>query len=359
MADATLHDALEAPAAASYFTRRRLLVVAASAVVLLASGVAVAHALGDLPEVWRRLREGDPAWLALALAFEVLSFLGYAVLFQAVAVRRDSRIGLGASAEIALAGHAATRLFAAAGAGGVALTAWALRRSGMTRTEVAERMVTFIVLLYGVYMAALALGGAGLATGLLPGGGPDAVTLAPALLGAVTIAVVLASQRLRPGAGRIRAVLLPVGAGVRDARTLLASGNPAVLGAIGWWAANIAVLWASFSAFGEAPPVGVLVVGFFVGMLANTLPLPGGVGGVDGGMVGAFVAFGVNPALALVAVLAYRGFAFWLPIAPGAVAYVRLRRTVAGWAAEDSASAVSVARPERRLTPCPEPALAA
>ena len=85
-----------------------------------------------------------------------------------------------------------------------------------------------------------------------------------------------------------------------------------------WWAFDIACLWACFEAFGDSPAVGVLVVGYFVGMLANTLPLPGGVGGVDGGMIGAFVAFGVDPAPAIVAVLAYRFFAFWLPIAPGA-----------------------------------------
>jgi uncharacterized membrane protein YbhN (UPF0104 family) len=70
---------------------------------------------------------------------------------------------------------------------------------------------------------------------------------------------------------------------------------------------------------------------YFVGMLANTLPLPGGIGGVDGGMVAALVAFGTDPALAVVAVLAYRGFAFWLPIFPGAAAWITLRRTVAAW----------------------------
>ena len=103
-----------------------------------------------------------------------------------------------------------------------------------------------------------------------------------------------------------------------------------------WWAFDIACLWACFEAFGAAPAVGVLVVGYFVGMLANTLPLPGGVGSVDGGMIGAFVAFGVDPAAAIVAVLAYRFFAFWLPIAPGALAFGTLRRTVARWEAEDA-----------------------
>ena len=120
----------------------------------------------------------------------MLSFLGHIVLFSAVAEDggAGSRIGLWASTQINLAGHAATRLFASAGAGGIALTAWAMRRSGMERTDVAARMVTFLVLLYGVYMGALVVGGLGLYTGLLPGGGSFAITVVPAIFGAAVIA---------------------------------------------------------------------------------------------------------------------------------------------------------------------------
>jgi hypothetical protein len=106
-----------------------------------------------------------------------------------------------------------------------------------------------------------------------------------------------------------------------------------------WWAFDIAVLWACFKAFGASPAIAVIVVAYFVGTLANTLPLPGGIGGVEGGMVGALVAFGVDPGLALIAVLAYRGFAFWLPILPGVIAYLTLRRTVSTWEAEDAIDA--------------------
>jgi uncharacterized protein (TIRG00374 family) len=107
----------------------------------------------------------------------------------------------------------------------------------------------------------------------------------------------------------------------------------AMIGVVTWWAFNIAVLYASFRAFGQAPPVAVLVQAYFVGMLANLLPLPGGIGVVDGGMIGAFVAFGVSPSLAVPAVLVYRLFAFWLPSIPGAIAYFQLRRTVSRWGA--------------------------
>ena len=142
----------------------------------------------DLPDAGARIFDGDGRWLALALGFEVLSFVGHIVLFRAVSLRPGSRIGMRESYQITLAGHAATRLFASAGAGGVALTAWALRRSGMERREVGSRMVTFLVLLYSVYMAALIAGGLALFTGLLPGASPAALTLIPAALGAGVIA---------------------------------------------------------------------------------------------------------------------------------------------------------------------------
>jgi len=95
------------------------------------------------------------------------------------------------------------------------------------------------------------------------------------------------------------------------------------------------VLWACFHAFGdETPPIAVIVMSYYVGQIANVLPLPGGIGGVEGGMIGAFIAFDVSTGLAVVAVLAYRAFAFWLPTIPGAIAYLQLRRTVAHWKVE-------------------------
>jgi uncharacterized protein (TIRG00374 family) len=112
-------------------------------------------------------------------------------------------------------------------------------------------------------------------------------------------------------------------------------GLPAILGAIGFWAANIAVLWACFHAFGEDVPKAVLIQGFFVGMTANLLPFfPGGVGSVDAGMIAAFLAFDEPASAVIVSVLAYRVIAFWLPIPIGAIAYLQLRRTVGQWKAE-------------------------
>ena len=122
-----------------------------------------------------------------------------------------------------------------------------------------------------------------------------------------------------------------VGSGIRTGLALPRSRDPQLLGTFAWWGFDIAVLWACFHAFGGSPEIPVLVVCYFIGQLGNLLPLPGGIGGVDGALIGSFSGFGVPGSLAVVAVLAYRAFAFWLPTLPGVFAYLQLRRTVRRW----------------------------
>jgi uncharacterized protein (TIRG00374 family) len=329
---------------------------------------------GGTSESIHNLGDGKPGWLVMGLVFECLSFCGYVVLFRTVFVRGRTRIDWHASYEITMAGVAATRLFAAAGAGGVALTAWALRRSGMEARVVACRMVAFLALLYVVYMGSIVVFGLGLYFGLFNGPAPFAITVVPAIFALLLIGIFLAMSllpgdaerritRWSGGTGRgarimARVVTIPASAaaGVRTAIGLVRDREWGVFGAVAWWGFDIATLWATFRAFGDSPAVGVLVIGYFVGMLANTLPLPGGIGGVDGGMIGAFAAFGVDPGLAIVAVLAYRFFAFWLPIAPGALAFASLRRTVGRWEA-DAQPVEPRVRAARMRRAVPEPAL--
>jgi uncharacterized protein (TIRG00374 family) len=115
--------------------------------------------------------------------------------------------------------------------------------------------------------------------------------------------------------------------------------EPGLLGALAWWGFDIGVLWAMFHAFGSAPPFTVIWMAYFIGTLGNLLPLPGGLGGVEGGMIGAFAAFGVDFNLAVLAVISYRAISFWLPTLPGTIAYFQLRRKVAQWREEQDAAA--------------------
>jgi uncharacterized protein (TIRG00374 family) len=333
-------------------TRERALLFGLFAVSAIAFLYFVLPQFGDVRETWGRLDQGDPYWLAVVFGMQLLATASYIAVFQGVHVPPGYPIRFRESYQITMAGLAATRLFAAGGAGGVALTAWALRRSGMPRREVAERMIAFLVLTYAVYMLALIVCGFGLRWGIFPGPAPYALTMIPAYIALAAFVVFFSiaflpadlERRLaawQPSSSRFGRVLgivasgpARLGSGTRFALHLVRHPDWALLGTIGWWGFNIGVLYAAFKAFGEAPPVAIVIQAYFVGLLANLLPLPGGIGGVDGGMIGALIAFNVDPGLAVVAVLVYRGFAFWLPTLPGAIAYLQLRRTVARWKQE-------------------------
>jgi len=335
-----------------HVTRKHVLLFALLGISTIAFAYFVLPQLSDLGEKGKDIGQGDPWWLAGALFFTIASFGGYVAMFRGVFINNSSRIDLAASYQITMAGLAATRLFAAGGAGGIALTAWALRRAGMDRRKVADKTLAFLILTYAVYFAALVICGFGLFWGALSGPAPFAITVVPAVFALIVIALGLGLSRVPPDlqrrlegfarrggrlarlAQRLANAPAAFSAGMREAVCHVRRRDPALLGAIAYWGFNIATLWACFHAFGDPPPWGVIIMAYFVGFLGNLLPLPGGIGGVDGGMIGAFLAFGVDGGLAVLAVLSYRLFAFWLPTIPGAIAYFQLRRTVARWREE-------------------------
>jgi uncharacterized protein (TIRG00374 family) len=342
----------EMPHLGDFVNRRQMLALAAFVLVALAVLYVVIPQLPGVKHTWDQLNNGDAWWIGVALVLEIASMASYIALFHGVHVPPGSPITLRDSYKITMASLAATRLFSAGGAAGVALTAWSLRRSGMPRREVATRMIAFLVLLYGVYVAGMIICGVGLYVGLFAGPAPFAITIVPAIAGAVAMSLFTSiaflpkrlEQRLRAFATRrllrrVAAGPASLVAGVRYAKHKLRHPDWAMAGAVSWWALNIGVLYASFRAFGHAPPVAVVAQAYFVGMLANLLPVPGGIGVVDGGMIGACVALGVGFHVALIAVLTYRLFAFWLPTIPGALAYVQLRRTVHRWDRRETALA--------------------
>src|ERR1700760_1087530 len=170
-------------------TRRQAIAFGLFVLTIVAFFYFVLPKLSGVGTTVHRIERGDTWWIAIGVVLELLSFAGYVALFRAVFVRGHGRIGWPESYDITMAGLAATRLFAAAGAGGVALTAWALRRSGMEPRLVACRMVAFVVLLYTVFAGSLLLDGVGLGTGLFPGGGSSAITFARAIVAAVLLAI--------------------------------------------------------------------------------------------------------------------------------------------------------------------------
>jgi uncharacterized protein (TIRG00374 family) len=371
--------ALEARAAAenhaldgdepSFFASPKRLIQTLVAVVLLTVAIYVLFPkIVGLEDAIGKIGEGDPVWITIGIAFNLVAFAAYVALFRGVVGERVIHLEWSESYQITMAGLAATRLFSAGGAGGIILTYWALRKAGMERRQSVCRMVAFLVLLYSVYMLALVLFGVLLRTGVLSGEAPLSGTVIPAALAGALIVIFLLMTLLpedferrieRHTSGRFGAIATRLGTApatlAQGTRTALAfirhprSGALAVGGAIGFWGANIGILWASFHAFDVSVPLGVVVQGFFLGMIANLFPLaPGGVGAVDAGMIGAFVLFGIPGSEVFAAVLTYRVIAFWLPIPPGIVAFFQLRKTVQRWQAEgrEERAGIRVAEPE-------------
>jgi uncharacterized protein (TIRG00374 family) len=337
------------------FTRRRVAQTLLVVLLLLIGIYFLFPKLVGLGDALSKLSDADAVWIAVAIGFELAAVAAYIALFKAVVGGEALRLTWRETYEINMAGVAATRIFSAAGAGGIALTYWALRKGGMRRREVARRMVAFLTLQYVFYPVALIVFGVLLRTGVLPGEHSVELTVVPAavagllLVGGVLVAlippdlgkrVVGLARRPRSRAMAEKAAKVPatVGEGVRFGFGLLISpsrGGLAVLAAVGYWATNIGILWAAFKAFGVHVPVAVVVQGFFLGMVGNLFPLaPAGVGAVDAGMIGAFVLFGIPEETVFPAILIYRLVAFWLPIPPGIVAFFQLRKRVAQWEAE-------------------------
>ena len=330
MADATapLPEELAPRRLARRFVAVLALLAALVLVALLAPG------LGQVRDVLARASLG---WLALAVVFELLSCVSYVLMFRPVFCRRMS---WRASAEIGSAELAVGSIVPASGAGGLALGAWILSRRGMPADRIARRSVAFFLIKSSVNFVAVAVIGTLMAVGLIGPHRSLLLTALPAALSVALIALLLAMPRLGagrppgPGAGRVRRAVHAARAavidGVREARELVLRRDAVLLaGAIGYWAWDNAVLWATYHAVGADVPLSIVLMGYLIGQLGGLLPLPGGVGGIDGGLIGTLIVYGAPAAATAAAVLAYRVILFWLPLLLGAIAFASLRRALA------------------------------
>jgi uncharacterized membrane protein YbhN (UPF0104 family) len=335
--DTTISPELSLPRLDLAWVARRAALPVALAVAALAAVLLAGGPLGVLTDALSRALSADPRWMALAAAAELLSFGGYIALFWLVGRRATPRLDLRAGVEITLGGAAATRLLPTAGAGGAAVTLWALVRTGIGTRRASRLLLTFLALLYGTFLAGIAVSGAIIALGLGGTSGHAVLSAGAALAAtaAITAGLVLAGRGGEAGeeAGRVARGASLLGSAIRDALGLLRAGDARLLGAPVWWAFDAAVLWATFQALGAPPSLAVLAFAYFAGQVGNTIPVPGA---VSGGMVGTLLAFGVAPDLALSAVLAYRAVAIWLPAPLGLFALGALRARVARWSREDA-----------------------
>jgi uncharacterized membrane protein YbhN (UPF0104 family) len=300
--------------------------------------VALVAALPGLGNVRHAVSQASPGWLVAAVVLEVLSALSYILLFRMVFCPRMSwRL----SYQIGMAEQGANSVLSISGAGGLALGAWALSRAGMSTQHIARRSVAFFCFTSMANVATLIVFALLYATGILPHDRDPPVTYVFAGLAALASAiVVLGLPRMRPpaasptpGSGTVARGLWFVrhslGSGVRDGLLMLRERPLGIVaGSFGVTGFDIAVLGACFLAFGYSPPLGVLVVAYLIGQLGGNVPIPGGIIGLDAGLIGTFALYHQPLAVTTAAVLVYHAIALWIPGLLGSVAFVQLRRTL-------------------------------
>jgi uncharacterized membrane protein YbhN (UPF0104 family) len=291
---------------------------------LVAAVFLAAPALAGVPA---RLVDGCGDWMAAAGVLELLSAVGFVVLFKLVFA---APISWRRSVPAALRALGATTMLPGGGFIGPTIGAWSTSEDKPSLPRLTRATITFVILSNAPGAIVLAAVGILLWLGVPDGPHQSALTILPALLAVgLLMGTWLAgrSSRRHPSSGRrmgSHGLAKPVSAvsdGISDARALVTARDWKLIGAVAYYAFDNAVLWAAFHAFGRPPAIGVIVMGYLVGSLAGALPVPGGLGAVDGGLIGALVLYGSPAAPAAAAVLLYRGLSLALPVALGAIGW--------------------------------------
>jgi uncharacterized membrane protein YbhN (UPF0104 family) len=296
----------------------------ATAGLLVALGISLLLSVPALRPVLRAISEISPLWIACAVALELASCVSFVIIFRLF----FDRVGPRDARALAWTEMASGALLPGGGAGGYAIGGWLMHLTGAPTRWIVRRSSGLFFLTSAVNSAAVI--GAGL---LLLAGAADPHDFAraglPGLLAGAATLVVLALPWIAHHRRRTAPVWLDgVVVGIRDAERTAAHPTWRLLGALGYPGFDMAVLWVAFSAIGHAPPIPGLVLGYSIGYLANTLPVPGGIGVLDAGLSGALLLYGASPAHVIAAVLVYHAVSFWIPSIGGLIAYARLRRSL-------------------------------
>jgi uncharacterized membrane protein YbhN (UPF0104 family) len=267
-------------------------------------------------------------WVVVAVLLEVLSCASYVVVFLQVFERAPLRVG----ARVALTEEAFGAAVSLGGVGSLAVGAWLMVERGAPAPRIAQRSAVLFLYTSAINVVMLILAGVGLFLGL-PGPGSPLLSIVPAAVGALVLVLFLLLpryvdrivRRMRPR--RLRTFLSETAVSVRDTERLVFHPDWRIVGAIGYLWFDIAVLFACFAAAGQIPPLAPVVLAYQIGYLSNFIPVPGGIGVLDGSMIGMLVLYGVGGTVATAATLAYHAIALWVPAIWGTVAFIVLQKT--------------------------------
>jgi uncharacterized protein (TIRG00374 family) len=292
--------------------------------------VALLFAVPGLRAAGRTLTDANPGWVFVGIVLELLSCAGYVVLFELVFARLRRRL----ASRLSLSELAINSVVSAGGLGGLALGAWVLRTGGAPIRRIAERTLVLYLLTSAVNVIAVAVLGVLMGLGVIAGSTNPLLTFLPAGLAIAAIAATLGLAAWARGAlhreqlrRRRWAVLAAVlSEGVEGVLRLIRARDWRLGGAVVYWLFDNLVLLVAFYSFGHTPAVGAVLMAYLVGMLGNSLPIPGGLGVVEGGLFAMLIAYGERPgSVVLAAVLTYRAISLWVPSLIGTAAFWSLR----------------------------------
>src|ERR1700761_768048 len=318
-------DAAERDRQAGRSLWRNLIVL----VGLIVLAVGLLLAVPGLRDVGDKVSQMKWEWVALGVVLEILSCTGYILAFLQVFDRSPIRLG----ARVALTELAFNSAVSLGGVGSVAVGALLVERGGDPK-RVAERSGVLFLLTTAINVLTLILAGFLLWLGILPGNRDPWLSLFPAAFCAAAFLAVLAiprySERLaaRRRPGKLRTALLETATTIRQTEEVLFAWDWRIVGAVAYLWCDIAVLMVCFAAAGPVPPLAVVVLAYQIGYLSNVIPVPGGIGVLDGSLVGMFALYGGTAAsLATAATVVYHAISLWVPALWGTIAFLILQRT--------------------------------
>ena len=294
------------------------------AVLLLGVGLAVP----DLRGVLTTASHASLWWIVLGVALEICSCLGYVLVVRHVLHRGPAR----ELRWLAWAEQAFGAVVPLGGAGGLAVGAWAMRAWGVPWSRVANRSAVIFLLTSAVNASVLGIAGLGVWLAL----GTDSSVPYGLLPGAIAIAglglflltpLVKAPEAPRGLLGRVQVTLHGLGEWVRDTEASAFRRDWRLLGAPMFLLCDIAVLWACLKAVGVTPPIFGMIVAYQIGYLADLIPVPGGIGVLEGGLLGTLVLFHLPATQTAAAVIIYHAISLWVPAVGGTIAFVVLQKT--------------------------------
>lgn len=304
----------------------------AGLVVLGVLVIALLLAVPGLKGVGHALRHADLSWIWVAVAFEVLSNVGYELVVMLVFPEAPRRF----AGRLAWAESAFGAAVSIGGAGSIGLGAWVLHTLGISNKAIAERSAALFLATSGVNVIVLAVTGLATAAGVLSGPSNLLLTLVPGVVAVLVLAfflmlpAVASRYESRLSSHHRTAIAVRTTAdGVRGARRILFTTEWLTIGAWAYLLCDIAVLWLCLHALGQSPALAPLILAYQIGYIANAIPVPGGIGVLDAGLVGMLVVYGVPGTPAAAAEVAYHAIALWVPASIGTIGYLLLRRQVA------------------------------